>query len=244
MSCRVTKITAHIYNSTQRIKIEGKGFRDFVDNVLEPHFSKIIQSQKSEIAYYDANVLETLTSKKVKRSNVKSSFSCQHCEFLCKTAVTLNKHKISSHSDMVLVGAKLIHSSEENTTENTLPKIMNEDISVVDVYEAAAVYDVEETVLDIATTDHGKDLLSIEFVPTDVKVTDNVPGINVVTLEELENEVAFDINCTERLNLVPTENTIVEEQVQHSTPLKRYNVIESEKHIEKVQNEERHKPGL
>ena len=36
------KIVEHCYNTTQKLKVEGKGYINFVDRYLVPHFMDII----------------------------------------------------------------------------------------------------------------------------------------------------------------------------------------------------------
>ena len=89
LSDKSSRIVMHQYNSTQRITISGKGYREFLNNVLDPFFSKKVESLRDNITKYDKHVIESLGSKttKVKRSNIKfrtspgSVFSCNKCDF-------------------------------------------------------------------------------------------------------------------------------------------------------------------
>ena len=100
------KFTLHIYNSTQRINVAGKGSIEFVEQVLKPYFSSQIDVMKNEISEYDKGVIKALSNKSVKRSNIKfkaapilgSLFSCNKCDFASKTKVQLTKHKHNIHS--------------------------------------------------------------------------------------------------------------------------------------------------
>ena len=46
------KYTLHIYNSTQRIKIDGKNFDTFTNNILEPYFANKVDTLKDDIVKY------------------------------------------------------------------------------------------------------------------------------------------------------------------------------------------------
>ena len=80
------KITCHFYNTTQKILVNGHGYKRFVDIFLEPFFQQKIQVSSEEISKANTLVLEKLGPKTVKRSDVKfkgkSSFPCNQCDYV------------------------------------------------------------------------------------------------------------------------------------------------------------------
>ena len=81
-----SKITIHAYNSTQRIKVDGKRHKELVEKFFKPYFTKMVMSLKTKITQYDKAVIESLSSKTVKRASVKfkagSVLSCQHLSLI------------------------------------------------------------------------------------------------------------------------------------------------------------------
>ena len=57
------------------MKIEGKGFSDFVDEDLAPYLFKRVESLASEIAEFDRAVIESLGPKSVKRGTLRSKLA-------------------------------------------------------------------------------------------------------------------------------------------------------------------------
>ena len=96
------KYTLHIYNSTQKIKVDGKCSIMFVDKSLEPHLIQKIEILKENIVKYDEAVVKTLGTKSKKKSVLKSRsgailVSCNRCEFTTKSQSQHLKHKRINH---------------------------------------------------------------------------------------------------------------------------------------------------
>ena len=91
------KITIHLFNSTQRLTVAGKGFSLFTCKVLEPYITSKIDALKSDIMKYDKAVIDAFGSKSVRRSDVKftavpdtvSIISCNQCDFSSKQKYNL-----------------------------------------------------------------------------------------------------------------------------------------------------------
>ena len=90
-----------MYNTTQRILVNGHGFANFIEKFLKPFFNSKLSLNLEDIASYNKQVIETLGPRQVKRATVKykggSSFSCKVCDFSAKTITTLKKHKCNEH---------------------------------------------------------------------------------------------------------------------------------------------------
>lgn len=134
-----TKITAHFYNSTQRLKIEGKGFTEVVENVLKPYFFGKVDLLKSEILEYDKGVLQSLTGP-------VSNLTCNKCDFSFKTKLQLKKHKQQNHTkntNPLKVNnpktKKSLAAFKKPTIENTVTNIMLEDMSIDNTVEEEEV---------------------------------------------------------------------------------------------------------
>ena len=96
------KAVCHLYNTTQKILVNGNGYAQLVDYFLKPYFVAKLPIFESQISNYNNLVLETLGSRKVKRSDVKynggSTFGCAKCDVSCKTLSLLEKHKRKVHA--------------------------------------------------------------------------------------------------------------------------------------------------
>ena len=65
------KIVCHFYNTTQRVLVNGHGYMTLVEKFLIPYFEYKIPLYEAQIIEYNDFVLDTLGSKKVKRSDIK-----------------------------------------------------------------------------------------------------------------------------------------------------------------------------
>ena len=90
-----------VYNSTQRMLVNGHGYRKFIDLFLKPFFVSKTEESQRDIEQLNGDVVAKLC-KTVKRSDVKykngSAFPCNGCVFAAKSFATLKKHKRSDHS--------------------------------------------------------------------------------------------------------------------------------------------------
>ena len=79
------KVVCHFYNTTQKILVNGHGYKKFIDLFLQPFFNSKIESYLEDIKSYNEFVLDKLGHKTVKRSSVKyngcSTFDCNKCEY-------------------------------------------------------------------------------------------------------------------------------------------------------------------
>jgi hypothetical protein len=158
------KIVCHFYNTTQLILMNGHGYVKFVEQFLAPYFVSKTQLYEGDIVNYNNLVLETLGSKKVKRSDIKykrgSTFPCIKCDFAAKTNAALEKHKKNTHAisfiasftspstSMALPG-KAMTSTRDNSIN-----VLNEDISLFGLPDDSSDFKekvtLEETILPVS----------------------------------------------------------------------------------------------
>ena len=77
------RVVLHSYNSTQNMKVEGKGYLEFIETYLEPHFLQMIRKSDPKIAEYNKNVIGNFAKPTVRRSTrypPASKFICKKCD--------------------------------------------------------------------------------------------------------------------------------------------------------------------
>ena len=130
------KIVCHFYNTTQRILVNGHGYKTFTDIFLKPFFQQKIDASAEEISSVNKLILKKLGPKTAKRSSVrykgKSSFPCNQCDYAFKSVTTLNNHRISEHALSFDESKRLMepwHSTKNSSLSSCL---MVEDGTVPD----------------------------------------------------------------------------------------------------------------
>ena len=192
------KHTLHIYNSTQKIKVDGRSFDNFANNILKPYFTNMVNSLKADIVKYDTAVIETLGTKFVKakkvqgNADVNSLVSCNRCNFSTKSYMQLKKHKGKNHTKgYSIANLNKPLTPDHSTRENSRIEIMHEDLSIINVSDELNILDIN------IQNDHQTDPLMVEFETPQINLNlnDNI----VVELEEnivniLEDGIAVNIN--------------------------------------------------
>ena len=101
------KITVACYNTTQRMKVEGRGYLDFVSKYLKPFFLESIRKVSlGKIEQYNKNVIASLTGKRKAvsrpmrslRYRVMEKIPCTKCEMSFVNNSQLIRHKKNVHS--------------------------------------------------------------------------------------------------------------------------------------------------
>ena len=96
------KIVCHLYNTTQRILVNGHGYQRFVQIFLKPFLQAKIDASSKDITVFNQKVVEEFGPKTVKRSNVAyrggSLYSCNNCDYSSKSMASLKNHKSFEHS--------------------------------------------------------------------------------------------------------------------------------------------------
>ena len=118
------KVVLHLYNTTQRILINGHGYENFIEIFVKPFFETKVQSCPTEIQTINEEVLQKFGPKTVKRSNVNS------CDFACKTLSALNKHRNNDHALSFNNGKNLL-GPRHSTRNNSI--MMVEDLSITEI---------------------------------------------------------------------------------------------------------------
>ena len=142
------KIVCHLYNTTQRVLINGHGYDKFIKAFLIPYFETKINLNNQEIANFNKLVLESHGSRQVKRSSVKykqgSNHICRVCDFSAKSLTSLRKHK-ESHNSVSFEGYQALMSS--STRNNSISEaILQENLTITNTStESTKVLNLEET---------------------------------------------------------------------------------------------------
>ena len=227
------KLTLHVYNSTQKINVAGKGHDSFVKEVLVPYFSNQVASLKNDIAQYNKKVIETLSSNvpKVKRSDVKfkalsgSLSSCNKCNFSCKSKIQLIKHKSNVHSNSFNIRTRNQSTTEElegpkhSTRENSMSEVMNEDISIAAIETEVLIEDISVAAIEREKTEDNIPLIENENTaePNDVNVskTDYSKKEESMNIGKTEDSKSED-TILRNEGTSKVQNTLVEEIIEET----------------------------
>ena len=144
------KITCHFYNTTQRILINGHGYKNLSEFFLKPFFVCEIDNHKDDIPKANIDIIEQfdLKNKSVKRSSVKfsgrSSISCNKCDHVSKSFSALNKHKQINHS-IQNISFKAIPDCPTSTRNNSMNQanVMNENLTLEETEASVLENDCE-----------------------------------------------------------------------------------------------------
>ena len=123
------RIVCHFYNTTQRVLINGHGYKKIVNSLLTPLFAEKIELLKEEIKKANSEITENFDSKakSVKRSTVKyngrTPFSCSECDHASKSLSALSKHKQMNHSMQISSSLKTTLTYSTSTRNNSVCKI-------------------------------------------------------------------------------------------------------------------------
>ena len=101
------RVTITCYNTTQRIKAEGKGYQNFVTKFLKPYLmQKLSKDVNEKIEKYNKEVIAVLSGKRkvitrpMRRVKYKpmGQLLCSKCELSFKNEAQLKKHKSMMHT--------------------------------------------------------------------------------------------------------------------------------------------------
>ena len=130
-------MTCHFYNTTQKILVNGHGYRKLVDIFLKPFFMSKIDSCLKDIQSYNEMLLEKLGHKTVKRSAVRSKvgspLGCNRCNFASKNMASLKRHKQNEHVISFEASLSLREHPQSTRNNSVVEKMMLEDVSVSDL---------------------------------------------------------------------------------------------------------------
>ena len=108
------KIIIHVYNSRQKLLVQGSKCEWLVDNYLEPYLKERIDRKLLEIENINKGVKEALKPKHQKKmirsESVKGKeekVKCDKCKFSTLVAKDLRLHIIEKHSTNIFQGHEL-----------------------------------------------------------------------------------------------------------------------------------------
>ena len=125
------KILIHVYNSKQKLTIQGKKYKWFVDHYLEPFFKLRIMSSMPQIKEINQSVILNLKPKKSNKQKVDKDLldeeakirKCDKCYFDTEAAISLRQHIIKEHSVNLFHGLEIqtntaLQPPQSDSTEN------------------------------------------------------------------------------------------------------------------------------
>ena len=131
------KVVCHLYNTTQRILINGHGYKKFIDLFLKPFLVAKINECLDDIENFNDEVVAKLGPKTVKRSNIKfkkgPAFPCHSCEYAAKSVLGLKKHKKNEHILSFNSSNKMLEPRQSTRNNSVIENLMIEDITVTDM---------------------------------------------------------------------------------------------------------------
>ena len=118
------KILIHAYNSTQKLTIQGKKYKWFVDSYLEPFLKARITNSLPQIEQINLSVRACLNTKNQTNhpdfdtldENVEIMI-CDKCSFETKNATDLREHIPKYHTENLFQGLELQSTEFANSTK-------------------------------------------------------------------------------------------------------------------------------
>ena len=149
------KVICHFYNTTQKILVNGHGYKRLLEIFLIPFFQTKADASKDDIQRLNAEVLQKFGPKMVRRSSVKlkrkSPFPCKKCDFTCKSNSSLNHHKQNEHRLSFNVSQKQIGPTESTRNNSLVEGLLMENLSSTDLDKEEAT--LEEKVFEFNCMD-------------------------------------------------------------------------------------------
>ena len=131
------KIICHLYNTTQLILVNRRGYRKFIELFLKPFLSSKIYECLDVIEEFNDEVVQQHGPKTVKRSNVKLNrgpiYSCHSCEFAAQSAPALKKHKKLEHLLSFNSSRKMEDHRQSTRNNSGIENLLIEDVLVTDL---------------------------------------------------------------------------------------------------------------
>ena len=130
-----TRIVVHFYNSTQNMKVEGKGYIDFTNDFLEPYFEQVLSSLNPKIEKCNKRIIKDLGKPQIRRSTrykPVSEFKCKTCasSFLTHRQLALHKEALHLDSYNSTRNRNVTQSSSDNSV---IEQLMLEDMSIANI---------------------------------------------------------------------------------------------------------------
>ena len=105
--CGKNMVTLTCFNSTQKVKVEGKGYQEFVKTILDPLIkTRLNRNTLENIEKYNRDVIAALSGKRKALSRPTRSvkykamakFSCTKCDTIFSNKTTLTRHRKIVHT--------------------------------------------------------------------------------------------------------------------------------------------------
>ena len=197
------RFVLHAYNGTQNLMVQGKNYEQFAVNCLRPFFLKKIQESLDDINKYNINIKEVLSVKPLKANK---QFKCPQCESIATTNTELKAHMKTCHTKPGI-----------SPPRYKVPKILNENISLVDISTK------EDEKLDpeirLPLIEDAPFCNFCDFDPTDQKeLEEHMKIIHFYVITE-ENEINHQVGQNFIMN---QEDQSQKESIKSSTPKKDY----------------------
>ena len=160
------KIVMHIYNTRQKITIQGKKHKWFVDNYLEPFLKLRISNCQEEIDMINNSILNKLSSK-IDNNNLTldeeaEEYLCDKCSYIPRNASDLRDHIKESHSPNIFQGYTILTSSEVSVdeTEITCNKCAYTSISLSNLRDHMKELHSSTTITNLDVTENSEQISS------------------------------------------------------------------------------------
>ena len=118
------KIVIHVYNTKQKLTIQGKKHKWFVDSYLEPFLKLRILNSQDEINVINKAILERLSNTEhitLALDEESEVIVCDNCDFSSTNSDSLREHIKVCHSQNVFQGLTII-SSCDDSVESSIVK--------------------------------------------------------------------------------------------------------------------------
>ena len=129
------KTVVHSYNSTQNMKVEGKGYIDFIQDFLEPYFKQVLSNLNSKIDKCNRRIIHDLGKPQVRRSmryKPVSEFRCKTCASNFITHKQLVQHKVDVHADS-FNSTRSRNITQSSSDDSVIEQLMLEDMSISNI---------------------------------------------------------------------------------------------------------------
>ena len=129
--CGKNMVTVTCFNSTQKIKVEGNGYQEFVKTILDPLIkTRLNRNTLENIEKYNRDVIAALSGKRKALSRPTRSvkykamakFSCTKCDTIFSNKTTLARHR------------KIVHTRGADDSRHSMNNIpIVDDISLLEI---------------------------------------------------------------------------------------------------------------
>ena len=196
------KVVCHLYNTTQRIMVNGQGYENFIQIFLQPYFEEKLSQNIQKIEEYNRGALAAISGKRKAvtrptrsvRYKAMTRTLCNQCDESFTNKSLLGAHTKSNHKKSMRNGSVNV---------SNIPKV--DDLSLMDlsVESNPIVLELEEE-CSIISHNCGK-CSSVFVTDEDLKAHFDNQHVQLSTLDKniksnlqsKDPEVKENVNCTE-----------------------------------------------